>query len=99
MVRKLLGLEKAIDLTVVDPVRDDRGWAFRDGVDCSRDTINGFAFLSEAYVATDPNFLRKQRGLSGWIRDQTGGLRESLSRATRSCWRSTAFPCPRALGL
>jgi putative glutathione S-transferase len=29
MVRKLLGLEKAIDLTVVDPVRDDRGWAFQ----------------------------------------------------------------------
>ena len=56
MVRKLLGLEKAIGLTVVDPVRDDRGWAFRDGADCSRDTINGFSFLSEAYVATDPNF-------------------------------------------
>ena len=56
MVRKLLGLEKAIGLTVVDPVRDDRGWAFRDGADCSRDSVNGFAFLSEAYVATDPNF-------------------------------------------
>lgn len=56
MVRKLLGLEKAIGLTVVDPVRDERGWAFRDGADCSRDSVNGFAFLSEAYVATDPNF-------------------------------------------
>lgn len=56
MVQKLLGLEKAIGLTVVDPVRDDRGWAFRDGADCSRDSVNGFAFLSEAYVATDPNF-------------------------------------------
>ena len=56
MVRKLLGLEKAIGLTVVDPVRDERGWAFRDGADCSRDPVNGFAFLSEAYVATDPNF-------------------------------------------
>ena len=56
MVRKLLGLEKAIGLTVVDPVRDDRGWAFRDGTDCSRDSVNGFAFLSEAYVVTDPNF-------------------------------------------
>ena len=56
IVRKLLGLEKAIGLTVVDPVRDERGWAFRDGADCSRDSVNGFAFLSEAYVATDPNF-------------------------------------------
>ena len=56
IVRKLLGLEKAIGLTVVDPVRDERGWAFRDGADCSCDPVNGFAFLSEAYVATDPNF-------------------------------------------
>ena len=54
--RKLLGLENAIGVTVVDPVRDERGWAFRDGPDYSRDTVNGFAFLSEAYFATDPNF-------------------------------------------
>jgi putative glutathione S-transferase len=30
IVRKLKGLEDAISLTVVDPVRDDLGWAFRD---------------------------------------------------------------------
>jgi putative glutathione S-transferase len=56
IVRKLLGLQEAIGLTVVDPVRDERGWAFRDGPDYSRDTVNGFAFLSEAYALTDPNF-------------------------------------------
>ncbi|HET9522961.1 MAG TPA: glutathione S-transferase family protein [Terrimicrobiaceae bacterium] len=56
IARKLLGLENAIGLTVVDPVRDERGWAFRDGPDYSRDAVNGFAFLSEAYFATDPNF-------------------------------------------
>jgi len=40
-------------MTVVDPVRDDRGWAFREGPDYSRDPLNGFAYLSEAYVARD----------------------------------------------
>jgi putative glutathione S-transferase len=54
--RKLKGLEEAIGLTVVDPVRDERGWAFRDGPGYSTDPVNGFSFLSEAYRATDPNF-------------------------------------------
>jgi putative glutathione S-transferase len=56
IVRKLTGLQDVIGLTIVDPVRDERGWAFRDGPDYSRDPVNGFGFLSEAYVATDPNF-------------------------------------------
>lgn len=56
IVRKLKGLTDTIGATVVDPVRDERGWAFRDGPGCSHDPVNGFAFLSEAYAATDPNF-------------------------------------------
>src|SRR5881392_1901734 len=28
--RKLKGLEQAIGMTVVDPIRDEKGWAFRD---------------------------------------------------------------------
>src|SRR5882757_8918621 len=49
IVRHLKGLDEAIGLTVVDPVRDERGWAFRDGPGFSHDPINGFIFLSEAY--------------------------------------------------
>src|SRR5947208_10551101 len=30
IVRKLKGLEPAIGMTVVDPFRDEKGWAFRD---------------------------------------------------------------------
>ena len=56
IVRNLKGLQDAIGVTVVDPVRDERGWAFRDGPGYSRDPVNGFAFLSEAYAATDPHF-------------------------------------------
>jgi putative glutathione S-transferase len=54
--RKLKGLEEAIGMTVVDPIRDERGWAFRAGPGYSADPVNGFQYLSEAYAATDPNF-------------------------------------------
>ncbi|HEX2861703.1 MAG TPA: glutathione S-transferase C-terminal domain-containing protein [Lacunisphaera sp.] len=52
IARQLKGLENAVGLTVADPVRDERGWAFRDGDGFSRDPVNGFNFLSEAYRAT-----------------------------------------------
>lgn len=56
IVRKLKGLEGVIGATVVDPVRDERGWAFREGPGYSRDPINGFQFLAEAYQVSDPEF-------------------------------------------
>jgi putative glutathione S-transferase len=56
IVRKLKKLEQVIGMTVVDPIRDERGWAFREGPGHSRDPINGFHFLSEAYKATDPSY-------------------------------------------
>ena len=62
--RKLQGLEDAIGMTIVDPIRDEKGWAFRDPsgktpLDApfeSTDPINSFHYLSEAYAATDPDF-------------------------------------------
>ncbi len=54
IVRRLKGLEGIIGLTVLDPIRDERGWAFREGPGFSTDPVNGFSFLSEAYQATDP---------------------------------------------
>src|SRR5207237_1413236 len=56
ILRKLKGLEETIGMTVVDPVRDERGWAFRNGPGHSEDPVNGFQFLSEAYHATDPSY-------------------------------------------
>ena len=56
IVRRLLGLEDVISMSVVDPIRDERGWAFRDGPSHSTDPVNGFAFLSEAYLATDRGY-------------------------------------------
>jgi glutathionyl-hydroquinone reductase len=52
--RRLKGLEDAIGMSVVDPVRDERGWAFTGGEFV--DEVNGFEFLSEAYDHTDPSY-------------------------------------------
>ncbi|HSF68917.1 MAG TPA: glutathione S-transferase family protein [Nitrospira sp.] len=59
IVRKLKKLEAVIGMTVVDPIRDERGWAFREGPGHSPDPVNAFRFLSEAYGATDPNYRRR----------------------------------------
>jgi len=57
IVRRLKRLEDAIGMTVVDPVRDEEtGWAFRDVPGASHDPVNGFKYLREAYLATDPNY-------------------------------------------
>ena len=56
IVRHLRGLEDAIGVTVVNPVRDGRGWAFGDGPGYSHDQVNGFHFLAEAYRASDALF-------------------------------------------
>jgi putative glutathione S-transferase len=56
VVRHLKGLTSSIGMTVIDPIRDDRGWAFRNGPGFSTDPVNGFAFLSEAYEASEPGY-------------------------------------------
>ncbi len=57
--RKLKRLEDMVGMTVVDPIRDERGWMFRDGPGHSIDPINGFQSLSEAYLRTDPNYDKR----------------------------------------
>jgi putative glutathione S-transferase len=52
--RRLKGLEDAVGMSVVDPLRDERGWTFSGGEYV--DPVNGFHFLSEAYDATDPSY-------------------------------------------
>jgi glutathionyl-hydroquinone reductase len=44
IMRKLKRLEAAIPMTIVDPIRDDRGWRY------------GTHFLSELYYASDPHY-------------------------------------------
>jgi glutathionyl-hydroquinone reductase len=55
IVRAIKGLEDAIGMTIVDPIRDERGWRFT----FESDPVNGFQFLSEAYRATDPAYAKR----------------------------------------
>jgi putative glutathione S-transferase len=54
IARRLMGLEAAIGISFVDPLRDERGWAFTGGEYADR--VNGFGLLAEAYAATDPAY-------------------------------------------
>ena len=54
IARHLMGLEDAIGISFVDPIRDERGWAFTGGDYV--DEVNGFEYLSEGYLATDPSY-------------------------------------------
>ncbi len=61
IVRRLKGLESVIGMTVVDPIRDEKGWRFNlsddnDPAHGERDPLNGWQYLSEGYLATDPTF-------------------------------------------
>jgi putative glutathione S-transferase len=51
IVRRMKELDAAIGLTLIDPIRDEQGWRVSDG-----DPVNGFTYLSEAYVATTPGY-------------------------------------------
>ena len=55
IVRHLLGLTGAIGVTVVDPIRDDRGWRFTLCPD-GRDPVTDAEFLGDLYRRTDPAY-------------------------------------------
>ena len=56
IARRLMGLEDAIGVSYVDPIRDEdaEGWTFSGGR--YDDPINGFRFLREAYLAAEPEY-------------------------------------------
>jgi putative glutathione S-transferase len=54
IARELMGLQDAIGVSFVSPLRDERGWEFIGGEYV--DPVNGFRFLSEAYAITDPDY-------------------------------------------
>jgi putative glutathione S-transferase len=56
IVRALKGLQDAIAVSVVDPIRDERGWAFRDVRGATGDRLHDWSYLSEAYLASAPGY-------------------------------------------
>jgi putative glutathione S-transferase len=53
VARELLGLQDAIAMTVVDPIRDERGWRFGPEFP---DPLHGWELLREAYDASTDDF-------------------------------------------
>ncbi len=53
--RRLLGLEAALPIGVVDPIQDDRSWRFTLDPD-GRDPVLGIRYLSEAYDARETGY-------------------------------------------
>ncbi|AWS46560.1 glutathione S-transferase family protein [Streptosporangium sp. 'caverna'] len=51
IVRELLGLQDVVGVTIVDPIRDEKGWRVPGG-----DPVTGMEYLSELYLATDPDY-------------------------------------------
>jgi putative glutathione S-transferase len=46
-----------VSVDVLDPFRDEMGWRFSpDRTGCTRDTVNGAAYLHEVYAAADPDY-------------------------------------------
>ncbi len=70
IVRRLKGLEDVISLSIVDPIRDERSWAFRDVPGAGTDPVNGFSFLREAYEATVPGWNAHVSVPVLWDREQ-----------------------------
>jgi putative glutathione S-transferase len=78
--RKLKGLEEVISMTVVDPVRDDRGWRFTAE---EPDPINGFEFLEQAYLLTDPDFEGRVTVPVLWDRETNRAVNNESSEIIR----------------
>ncbi|MEV6027895.1 glutathione S-transferase C-terminal domain-containing protein [Streptomyces sp. NPDC052036] len=53
--RRLLGLEDALSMGIVDPIQDDRSWRFTLDAD-GRDPVLGIRFVSEAYDARETGY-------------------------------------------
>lgn len=71
ITRKLLGLEDAISVDVVDPYREAGGWQFtpeREG--CTADSVNGASYLREVYLEADPNYTGRVTVPVLWDRDE-----------------------------
>ncbi|HWE59485.1 MAG TPA: glutathione S-transferase C-terminal domain-containing protein [Solirubrobacteraceae bacterium] len=67
--RRLMGLENVISISFVDPIRDERGWAFSQP-GRYEDPVNGFRFLSEAYREADAGFADRVTVPVLWDRQQ-----------------------------
>ena len=98
--RALMGLQDAISVSFVDPIRDERGWRFSG--DGYVDPINGFRFLSEAYLKSEPDYAARVTVPVLWDTAIRDDRQQRVSRhpadavdGVRARWPSTrSSSCP-----
>ncbi|QLD84166.1 glutathione S-transferase C-terminal domain-containing protein [Natronomonas halophila] len=57
LTRRLLGLEDAISVDIVAPVRHDQGWEFApEKANCTPDSVHGHDTLYEVFQEADPEY-------------------------------------------
>ena len=90
IARRLKGLEEVVSLSLVDPIRDDDGWAFTGGR--FTDPVNGFNLLAQAYDATDTAYTGRIRVPVLWDREH-GVIGEIVNNESADILRilDTAF--------
>ena len=71
VTRRLLGLEDAITVDVVDPFRDDGGWQFTPGKEgCTADSVHGADYLREVYLEADDEYTGRVTVPVLWDREE-----------------------------
>ena len=71
IVRALKGLENVVSVSYLDPMRDGRGWAFREGKGHDLDKVNGFAmwgFSAALLFKQAVDSVVKDHGVNGLTR-------------------------------
>lgn len=71
MVRKLMGLEDIIDVTVVEPFLTDEGWAFGSYPGANEDPLFGAHHVHELYTRADPAFTGRATVPVLWDKQQS----------------------------
>lgn len=97
IARSLLGLQDVIGVSIADPVRDERGWVFREGMGHGPDATEGFRYLMEAYRATDPHFDGRVTVPVLWDRHEKKIVNNSEDDICRMF--QSAFAAPGAMDL
>ena len=79
IVRALLGLERAISISVVHPLMADDGWTFDEAPGTVRDDVNGARFLREVYAKAREDYTGRVTVPVLWDR-QTSTIVNNESR-------------------
>ncbi|PPT09640.1 Glutathione S-transferase omega [Geitlerinema sp. FC II] len=79
IMRGLKGLERAIDVSIVDPYMGEEGWFFSNAPGCIPDTVNDATYLREIYLKAEPSYTGRVTVPVLWDKE-TGTIVNNESR-------------------